>query len=343
MGEVTRRAVLAWPVAAAAKFRTTGAPRHQPGIVSLPPNATVLAALDLRGAGLDVVTRLFAMLDRGIRALGGQVETTVSVGASLFDARFGLATARPPELVPMPAFRNDLLDPAQCHGDLLLQVGADLPGTAQRALRSLLTPDIRLRWRITGFRAGNGTDAHGRPTSRNLFGFSEGAGNPEGDDRLWVRPVGAGDAWAAGGTYLVVRTIRLALARWNYDPVSRQELIIGRRKSDGAPLGRTPLDAHVRRADPGTAGPPGGGILRRGYSFRRGLDPTGQPDEGHLFICYQNSIERGFAAVQRRLAGEPLERYVLPVGGGYFFVLPAADRLGQPLLDAGRSGADARP
>lgn len=43
--------------------------------------------------------------------------------------------------------------------------------------------------------------------------------------------------------------------------------------------------------------------------------------------------------MQRRLSGQALDKYVLPFGGGYFFVLPGAsgrdgDHLGKALLDA---------
>ena len=45
-----------------------------------------------------------------------------------------------------------------------------------------------------------------------------------------------------------------------------------------------------------------------------------------------------FIAVQRRLDGEPLEEYIKPVGGGYFFALPGfgegEDYLGRTLIDA---------
>ena len=70
-------------------------------------------------------------------------------------------------------------------------------------------------------------------------------------------------------------------------------------------------------------------ILRRGYSYRREPD-----DAGQIFICYQRDVEAGFATIQRRLAGEALERYTLPFGGGYYFV--PADL--SDVLAAGRQG-----
>ena len=63
---------------------------------------------------------------------------------------------------------------------------------------------------------------------------------------------------------------------------------------------------------------------------------AGQLDQGLLFACYQRDLAAGFVAVQRRLDGEPLEEYIRPVGGGFFFTLPGVTSrdgyLGETLL-----------
>ena len=51
----------------------------------------------------------------------------------------------------------------------------------------------------------------------------------------------------------------------------------------------------------------------------------------------QADLQAGFLAVQARLNGEPLEEYIKPVGGGYFFVMPGVESedgyLGQKLIE----------
>jgi deferrochelatase/peroxidase EfeB len=95
----------------------------------------------------------------------------------------------------------------------------------------------------------------------------------------------------------------------------------------------TPLDSHVRRADPRTAGAAAPRLVRRSWSYQAGAAEGGRPDEGLLFMAYQGDLETGFLSVQRRLAGQALDRYLLTVGGGYFWV-PPADVRSPAWLDA---------
>ena len=57
---------------------------------------------------------------------------------------------------------------------------------------------------------------------------------------------------------------------------------------------------------------------------------------GLVFICYQANLTDGFIFVQNLLNLEPLEEYISPFGGGYFFTLPGVQKggfLAQELLN----------
>jgi deferrochelatase/peroxidase EfeB len=290
---------------------------------------------------------------------------TVGFGASLFENRPWLKSLKPKQLAPMAQFPNDALKAGQCHGDLCLQICANAQHTTLHALRDILktmSEFLVLRWKQEGSvpevpRKADGTTE----SARNLLGFRDGSANPDStNDRLmdgivWVDDSRGEPAWAVGGTYQVVRIIRNFVERWDRTPLGEQEAIIGRRKMSGAPFdGRTehdvptyakdpdgkvtPVDAHIRLANPRTPGSEKHLILRRPFNYSNGVTKSGQLDQGLLFIAYQADLENGFVAVQKRLNGEPLEEYIKPVGGGYFYVLPgvrkAGDYLGRPLIDA---------
>ena len=291
---------------------------------------------------------------------------TVSVGDSLFDERFALAKIKPKHLSRMQGFPNDALDPAQCHGDLSLQFCANTADTNIHALRDIVKnlPDLLLvRWKQEGTVPPQAPAKPGEPaqSAHNFLGFRDGSANPDSNDNtamnqiVWVQPDSGEPQWAVNGSYQAVRIIRNFVERWDRTPLQEQESIFGRNKASGAPMdgaretdvpdyskdphGKvTKLDAHIRLANPRTAQTRNSLILRRPFNYSNGVNKNGQLDMGLLFICYQRDLEQGFIAVQTRLNGEPLEEYLKPVGGGYFFTLPGVrdeqDFIGRSLLDA---------
>ena len=114
-------------------------------------------------------------------------------------------------------------------------------------------------------------------------------------------------------------------------PLTPEQIAAGKRLGAALRLARgerTPLDAHIRLAN--SRGPDSARnlILRRPFNYSRGVTKAGQLDMGMLFIAYQASLADGFLAIQRRLNGEPLEEYIKPFGGGFFYVLPGVRRGG---------------
>jgi deferrochelatase/peroxidase EfeB len=362
--------------------------KHQAGILPSPQNRTAVISFDVTADGRDELTGLFQTLTARARFLtaGGSpppvgigsppsdsgvlgptvtpngLTVTVGVGSTLFDDRYGLTGQLPKKLYPMQPFPNDDLDPAQCGGDLVLQLSAGNVDTVMHALRDIAKHTrggMAANWRIDGFAS------PARPSGtvpRNQLGFMDGISNPdttskaEMDSLVWIQPGTKGEpAWTANGSYFVVRLIRMLIEFWDRVDIGEQEGMIGRRRDTGYPLDAMsifatpdfaadptgdiiPQTAHMRLANPRTPQTANSRILRRGYNYDRGIDAVGNLDVGLVFTCFQQDLQRQFETVQTRLIGEPLVDYVSPFGGGYFLALPGVldngDYYGRALLTA---------
>ncbi|MFJ8016282.1 Dyp-type peroxidase [Streptomyces sp. NPDC096339] len=344
---------------------------HQAGILTARQSHVRLAAFDLgartdRGRAAALLRRWTSAAEHlargeavppGLEPPGSRsVETgvladssparltlTFGLGPNFFD-RTGLAAARPEALTPLPAFPEDQLDPARGDGDLLVQLGADDPFVTThvlRVLQRLAHGEAKLRWTMTGFTAADGR--------RNLMGQVDGTNNPDPARALLDGP--GVPTWLAGGSYVVIRRIRMLLDHWDGLPLPHREQALGRRASDGAPLTggaeRTPVDlaavrpdgvpviatnAHVRLAAP--ASNSGATMVRRSWSYHDGPRGDGTPDAGLLFLAWQPDPRTGFVPVQNRLSrGDALSRYLVHEASALFAV-PGGVRPGEYVAQA---------
>ena len=253
---------------------------------------------------------------------------TVGFGPSLFGKAGIPESARPVALAPLPTFPGERLDATRGDGDLGVVVSADdavVVAHAARVLSRLAAGVATPRWQMSGFNAARGAGSDSA-TPRNLMGQVDGTNNPRPTDSDFAAKVFVGPRtdpqWLRGGSYLVVRRIRMLLDDWDGLPLAQQERVIGRRKDTGAPLSgggeRTAADygarssdgnlaiaanAHVRLATP--AFNEGAAMLRRGFSYVDG------EEAGLLFLAWQADPRRGFIPVQRRLVeADALSRFI---------------------------------
>jgi deferrochelatase/peroxidase EfeB len=370
---------------------------HQGGIITPLQTHTYFAAFDLTTASRDDVASLLQSwtaaaakltagqpidpIDAGDQptpdsgeAIGippARLTITFGFGAGLFvkagKDRYSLGARRPEALIDLPTFPGDQLVEAKSGGDLSIQACADDPQVAFHAVRQLarVAYDVaQLRWGQTGFMP----DLIPGQTPRNLMGFKDGTKNPDIADPptmnqyVWVGD--EGPAWMRGGSYAVVRRIRMALEHWDRTPVDFQQKTIGRQKLSGAPLtGKNEFDvADYDKAD--ANGDPvmpenshmrlavdrfndGAKIFRRPYSYNDGVNFTSERwppwrqgmeyDAGLLFIAYQHDVRKGFAKIFETMSRrDMLNQFTTHTTSALFAVPPGASEgswIGQGLFE----------
>lgn len=246
--------------------------KNQSGILNDAPASAIVCSFDIVTTGKQSLQDIFKILSLEIEALtqGKNIEEvdrkyppidnlvngespdvdeltiTLGVGASIFDDRFGISEKKPKELIEMQNFPNDRLDKKRINGDLVIQICAQHSETCLRALRIVMRKtrnSLVLKWLEQGFVQPNTLES-GKTSTRNLLGFKDGTSNPNPKDSktmnnlVWVDDSSDEPTWAAGGSYMAVRSIRMFVEHWDRTSLDEQEVIMGRHKHTGAPIGK---------------------------------------------------------------------------------------------------------
>ena len=155
---------------------------------------------------------------------------------------------------------------------------------------------------------------------RDLTGFIDGTENPsliEAPDDILIAEGKPG----AAGTILLLQKWSHDKAKWEALPVERQELVMGRRKSDSEELEDKPADSHVASTDQDTFG----------KIFRRNMPYGTVTNHGTMFVgfsCEQQRLARMLESMAGLVSGkrDALTYYTTPISGAYYFV-PSAQSL----------------
>ena len=295
---------------------------------------------------------------------------TFGFGPSLFEKngedRYGIAKNRPEALVDLPRFPGDQLNIERTGGDISIQVSANDPQFVEYAVRKfakIANGVAEIKWAQTGF---NGSFKKG-DTPRNQMGFKDGTMNidvtkPDLMNKfVWVG--NEGPEWMRGGSYLVVRQIRISLAHWDDMKTSFQEETIGREKVSGAPIGKkgefdmleleaadeqgnviTNENSHAAMAAPETNN--GAQILRRAFSYDNGVAKIAERwppwkqlvtfDAGLFFEAFQRDPRTGFMKIFARMSQiDMLNQFTTHVAGGIYACPPGVTKgqfIGQQLF-----------
>ena len=331
---------------------------HQAGVDTPEQTYATFLGLNLLRANaqdadsvLRIVSDDAARLMAGRPALGdtepeiaevpARLSITVGLGRSLFE-RTGRMDQIPAYLAEIPAFPTDRFEDNWSDTDFLIQIGSDDPLTlahAQRTIVKGLSTLASVAWVQAGFRSPTPANEGGR-ASRNMMGQVDGTVNPlpgtaRFDSVVWTtgEPV-----WAAGGTVVVIRRIRMLLDEWDRMDTGAKELVIGRTLDTGAPLGGSsetdevrfdvldenglpviPSNAHMRVAHAETDEEM---ILRRPYTYDVGF-VDGVQDVGLIFAAYTADPRKSFIPMQERIAElDAFNRWNTTIGSSSYFIPP---------------------
>lgn len=162
--------------------------------------------------------------------------------------------------------------------------------------------------------------------SRSILGFVDGTENPQGDERPYFGIIGDEDPDYQGGSYLFVQKYIHDIKAWKALPVSEQEKVIGRSKTDDIEMSDTvkPVNSHSALANVGDNLK----IVRDNMPF----GTISSNEMGTYFIAYASSFDTVTKMLTNMFIGSPEGNYdrildfSTPKTGTLFFV-PTFDML----------------
>lgn len=163
---------------------------------------------------------------------------------------------------------------------------------------------------------------------RDLTGFIDGTENPSLIDTPHVALVQEPKP-GAGGSVLLLQKWTHDAAKWESEPIPRQEAVLGRTKLDSQELDPRPEDSHVAKNDQD----------KFGKIFRRNMPFGTVTAHGTMFVGFCSEQEP-LQAMLESMAGvkdgvrDALTYYTEPITGAYYFV---------PSLDAIREFVEPEP
>jgi porphyrinogen peroxidase len=277
----------------------------------------------------------------GFRIPEGELTCVVGIGSALWDRLFD--APRPAELHPFPGFVGARHTAVATSGDLLFHIRAhrlDLCFELAERLMSRLRDYCHVVDEVHGFRSFD---------ERDLLGFVDGTENPEGNASVEAVTIGDEDPEFAGGSYVIIQRYLHDLVAWDAQPVSEQELIIGRTKLDDIELADDvkPSDSHVAL----NTIVDDDGEERQIMRFNMPFGKVGVGEFGTYFIGYASTPAVIEQMLSNMFIGNPPGNYdrildfSTAVTGNLFFV-PTADFLDDPPDRAAApasAGGDASP
>ena len=277
--------------------------KNAQNVTDTPNNNTVFMVWNFsRNADIQPVFQRICALVKNLNN-SAQVRTVTSRASVVMGISFraweilDLPKPLPKELVEFQPITGKKHTAVATQGDLHFHIRADEKSYCMdmaTAITDVLSKVADCIEEIHGFRYWDG---------RSILGFVDGTENPTGEDRDFFGIIGDEDVAYKGGSYLFVQKYIHDLAAWRALPVTEQEKVIGRSKTNDIEMSdeEKPSNSHSALANVGDDLK----IIRDNMPFGN----VSNNEMGTYFIAYASTFSTVTKMLQRMFVGEPEGNY----------------------------------